>query len=35
MRDRQAGQVEEVPRSSTRVKLIPAATALSASTVIR
>ena len=34
-RDRQAGQVEEVPRSSTRVRLIPAASALSFRTAIR
>jgi len=29
IRDRQAGQVEEVPRSSTRARLIEAASALS------
>jgi hypothetical protein len=29
IRNRQAGQVEEVPRSSTKVRLIPAAWALS------
>jgi hypothetical protein len=31
----QAGQVEEVPRSSTRARLIPAAPALSVSAAIR
>ena len=34
-RDRQAGQVEEVPRSSTRFRLIPPTSALSVSTAIR
>jgi hypothetical protein len=35
MRVAQAGQVEEVPRSSTICRLIPAVSALSASAVIR
>jgi hypothetical protein len=35
MRDWQAGQVEDVPRSSTRARLIPATSALSFRTAIR